>query len=262
MKEQLVFNFSAAGLGADSFLPTRTCPAVEDKKLKRKLYLRFYYLKNKDKLSRYVKKWRSENALKAFEYGKRWREKNKQKAKQYQADYRAKNFKKARAYEKHYYTKNRQMILDRVKAWAKKNRPSVIAARKDYYQKTKPERRKYQARKYKTDAEYRLASCLRSRVIHALFGAKKSSNTFKLIGCSKGELKTWLESKFKPGMTWENHGRFGWHIDHIRPCSSFDLSIPEEQAACFHYTNLQPLWAYENLSKSDKVITPAKHCPE
>ena len=262
MKEQLVFNFSAAGLGADSFLPTRTCLAAEDKKLKRKLYLRSYYLKNKDKLSGYVKKWRSENALKAFEYGKRWREKNKQKAKQYQSDYRAKNLKKARAYEKHYYAQNRQMILDRVKARAKERKPSDISARKDYYQRTKPYRRKYQAKKYKTDPEYKLASCVRSRLRHALFGAKKSSNTFKLIGCTKEELKAWLESKFKPGMTWENHGRFGWHIDHIRPCSSFDLSKPDEQAVCFHYTNLQPLWAYENLSKSDKVFKSAKHCPE
>jgi hypothetical protein len=55
-------------------------------------------------------------------------------------------------------------------------------------------------------------------------------------------------------MNWQNHKRFGWHIDHIKPCSSFDLSKEEEQLACFHYTNLQPLWWHENLKKSNKII--------
>jgi hypothetical protein len=50
-------------------------------------------------------------------------------------------------------------------------------------------------------------------------------------------------------MSWNNHGQ--WHIDHVRPCSSFNLLNPEEQQQCFHYTNLQPLWAADNLSKSD-----------
>ena len=54
-------------------------------------------------------------------------------------------------------------------------------------------------------------------------------------------------------MTWENHGRYGWHIDHIMPCSSFDLTDPEQQKKCFHYTNLQPLWAHENMSKGAKI---------
>lgn len=55
-------------------------------------------------------------------------------------------------------------------------------------------------------------------------------------------------------MSWENYGIRGWHIDHIKPCASFDLSIIEEQKECFHYTNLQPLWWHENLAKSDKII--------
>lgn len=53
-------------------------------------------------------------------------------------------------------------------------------------------------------------------------------------------------------MSWENRGNFGWHVDHIKPCASFDLTKPEEQAKCFHYTNLQPLWARENIAKGDK----------
>jgi hypothetical protein len=63
----------------------------------------------------------------------------------------------------------------------------------------------------------------------------------------------YLESHFKTGMTWENHGKFGWHIDHIIPCASFDLTDLEQQKKCFHYTNFQPLWWRENILKSDNL---------
>ena len=82
--------------------------------------------------------------------------------------------------------------------------------------------------------------------------AYKASNARNLIGCSYTDLRKHLENLFSPGMTWENNGRHGWHIDHIRPCASFDLTDPEQQKQCFHYTNLQPLWAKDNPAKSDK----------
>lgn len=74
----------------------------------------------------------------------------------------------------------------------------------------------------------------------------------ELIGCELSTLKEHLESQFKPGMSWENYG--DWHVDHIRPCSSFDLTKNEEQQKCFHYSNLQPLWAHENLKKSNFIV--------
>jgi hypothetical protein len=79
---------------------------------------------------------------------------------------------------------------------------------------------------------------------------EKVGNTMKLTGCSKEELFTFLEAEFEPEMTWDNYGK--WHIDHIRPCASFNLEDPEEQRKCFHWTNLQPLWAVDNIRKSDK----------
>ena len=72
----------------------------------------------------------------------------------------------------------------------------------------------------------------------------------ELLGCSIEKLWEHLESKFQPGMTRENHGK--WHIDHIRPCISFNLTDLEQQKICFHYTNLQPLWAEDNLKKGAK----------
>ena len=92
---------------------------------------------------------------------------------------------------------------------------------------------------------------LRARMHQALQAQNsyKNSKARELIGCSYQELKQHLQSLFVEGMSWDNFGE--WHIDHIRPCASFDLTDPEQQKECFHYTNLQPLWAADNLAKSD-----------
>jgi hypothetical protein len=107
----------------------------------------------------------------------------------------------------------------------------------------------------KTDPQFAAASLLRNRINNALawFGCYKSSRFQDLVGCTKAELVAHIEKQFQPGMSWENRGLRGWHIDHILPCSRFDLTDPEQQKKCFHYTNLQPLWATENLRKSNKV---------
>jgi hypothetical protein len=81
----------------------------------------------------------------------------------------------------------------------------------------------------------------------------KCKKTLELLGCSLEEARNYIQSKFKEGMTWENYGLYGWHIDHIIPCASFDLKDPEQQKKCFNYTNLQPLWWHENLSKGANI---------
>ena len=100
----------------------------------------------------------------------------------------------------------------------------------------------------------RIGNNLRSKLHSSLKEAssKKNKRTFEYLGCSFQELQAYLESKFTEGMTWENWSYHGWHIDHIRPISSFDLMNEEEKHLCFHYTNLQPLWAKDNLKKSSK----------
>ncbi len=113
-------------------------------------------------------------------------------------------------------------------------------------------------KKRSTCAQSKLSHCLRIRILSAMktSGARKSAKTMILLGCSIPEFKAHLESKFKPGMNWSNHTKDGWHIDHILPCASFDLTDPEQQRKCFHFTNLQPLWATDNRSKSDRVDSP------
>lgn len=86
----------------------------------------------------------------------------------------------------------------------------------------------------------------------ALVGSTKGGSTLTLTGVTSiGELKSILESKFLSGMTWENYGQ--WHVDHIRPCASFDLNDPVQQKECFHHSNLQPLWGLDNLRKGSRT---------
>jgi len=111
---------------------------------------------------------------------------------------------------------------------------------------------KYQKKRFREDLNFRILKYLRTRLYQALKGKDKSARTLELLGCSVEYLKKRLESKFVEGMSWDNYGK--WHVDHIRPCASFDLTKPSEQRKCFHYTNLQPLWAEENRAKGNKIV--------
>jgi hypothetical protein len=110
----------------------------------------------------------------------------------------------------------------------------------------------YKRNRSRTDPKFRLAGNLRSRLSRVLRGRAKNGSAVKDLGCSIEELKAFLEAKFQVGMNWDNYGE--WHIDHIRPISSFDLTSPTQLRLACHYTNLQPLWAFDNLRKSDRMV--------
>jgi len=138
-------------------------------------------------------------------------------------------------YNKDYYRFNKEKELKRNKDWRNSHKIELI----EYYKNKK-----------QINKNFWILHCLRSRINKSLKRNSKSRHTLDLIGCSINFLKKHLQSKFKSGMSWSNYGK--WHVDHIRPCASFDLSKELEQRKCFHYTNLQPLWALENLRKSSK----------
>lgn len=152
--------------------------------------------------------------------------------------YRCKNCQKVRALE--YYRAHRASIQAKRKTGHFRKRFNAYC-------------RKYAKRRRRTDPEYRIKRNLRGALNAALKGAPKSAPTMELIGCTSQELRQHLESQFQEGMSWDNYGQPGWEIDHVIPCAAFDLTDPEQQKACFHYTNLQPLWGPDNLAKSDKV---------
>lgn len=114
--------------------------------------------------------------------------------------------------------------------------------------------RKYRRERRRSDPTYRLLDNLRSRVWYALKGNSKSAATEKLLGICADECRKYIEGLFTEGMSWDSN----IHIDHIVPCASFDLSDPEQQRRCFHYTNLQPLWVRDNLEKSDHMTPQAE----
>lgn len=147
--------------------------------------------------------------------------------------------------------------------WKNPDRARRLARESRARAKLNPERtnriRKYarekMARLAKENSNHAIRKRLRTRIIMAIKqgGGEKSVSTIRLLGCSIAAFKEHLESKFTNGMTWDNYGFRGWHIDHIIPCNSFDLTKIEQQQKCFHYTNTQPLWWSDNLSKGHKV---------
>ena len=124
-----------------------------------------------------------------------------------------------------------------------------------YYKNQDKVLARLRARYVNTSEHTRIKKLLSSRIHKAITrngnGARKAARTMELVGCTIAEIRAHLESKFWLGMTWKNCGRNGWHIDHIRPCDSFDLEDPDQQRICFHFTNLQPLWEANNISKSN-----------
>lgn len=152
----------------------------------------------------------------------------------------------------------RSCLSDIQKEYREKNPAKIkdIISRNNRKMRDSGYRRAYYKKKRETDVSFNITNNLRNRIWRALRrgDSARGGTLWELTGCSLLELKSWLESKFKEGMSWGNHGNYGWHIDHIIPCAAFDLSDIEQQKRCFHYTNLQPLWAHDNLAKKDKII--------
>jgi hypothetical protein len=138
-------------------------------------------------------------------------------------------------------------------AFNKKARERLAKWKRDNPEKYKASvKRKYIQRR--ADPAKRLLDSLRARVCESLKrGETKSASTLELLGCSIPELRERLEQQFRPGMSWDNYGPV-WHVDHIKPCALFDFDDPAQQRACFHWSNLQPLFALENISKGAKYI--------
>jgi hypothetical protein len=180
------------------------------------------------------------------EYMKEYRLKNREKLLKQMRDYSRIHKEQRKKYYNTHIERFRE--LDRIRY--PKRSEYMKKYLKEYYQDHKKEIYQYIKNKFKTNINCKLAHYLRTRIVRALRGNPKLFTTMKLVGCSIEKLKQHLEKQFTKGMNWSNYGK--WHIDHIKPCASFDLNKPEEQVRCFNYKNLQPLWAKENLRKGKK----------
>ena len=210
----------------------------------------------KDAAARAVRSWHKNKtpeklaAKRAYtkEYSLKYPERRKlSRKKTYQ-----KHKEKRNAYSKEYNKKNREKIRKKQQEYKLKHKEYYRAWEKAYRKKNTKKLTKKYLERLKTDPNFRLICYARNRIGFFLKG-RKSKTTMELLGVSNLEF-LWhhLEPQFQPGMTRENYGL--WHVDHIIPCASFDFSNPEQQKKCFHYTNLQPLWASDNLKKNKFIL--------
>lgn len=145
----------------------------------------------------------------------------------------------------------RKCATEQTVRWAKQNPDRHRASVKAKYHR------------HMRDPQRRLKARLRDRQKKAIrgyaIGTRQTGGMMRYLGCSLADAVKHIEAQFKPGMAWTNHSMTGWHIDHIRPLASYDLTQEEQRKAAFHYSNLQPLWAADNLRKSDKRCDSVSH---
>lgn len=229
---------------------------------------REYYAQNKERIIQTVKS----------SYQKR-----RSKILLQKADYRAGNRDVIAQKKKNDYWRNRDARLARIRAYRNQNRERLNAAKRESrkqnperdrannkrfrlrrperiaeiqrrgYLKNKPKRIAYLRWYRHSTADRKMRVLLRQRLRAVLKRNRRIASTLALLGCSIEFFKTHFEQRFTGGMSWESFMKGKIHIDHIRPCASFDLSNPEQQKVCFHYSNLQPLWARDNLRKGARL---------
>lgn len=183
----------------------------------------------------------------------------------YKANYHAANREKLNRERQERYMRNRAAHLAKCKEWARENRDQLAAYKIAWNEANKAklqEQAKARAPKVNaklrhrrlTDVQFAILGRLRTRMRKALFaqGAIRSAAAKVLIGCAPEEFRDRIESQFLPGMNWDN--RSDWHLDHKMPCASFDLTDSAQQKACFHYSNIRPIWGPDNMRKGAKIL--------
>jgi hypothetical protein len=172
-------------------------------------------------------------------------------------EWREANKERLRAYRLKYYQENKDRLKQKCKAY-RKNKPDKVKDCNTKYRNNNKKIVNEKKMKYyyenKDNVLLKVANNIRVRLRRALKNSQKIGSAIEDLGCSVEELRLYLESMFDLDMTWDNYGLYGWHIDHIKPLSSFDLTNKEEFLKACHYTNLQPLWAEDNLKKSNKEM--------
>lgn len=152
---------------------------------------------------------------------------------------------------KKYYQENKLTLKEYHKEYREKNKEKIKIYLKENRKRINEIQKKYQYRKRNEDKLHKLKGNITTRIYQAIKGKyKKKKRTIEYLGCSILFYKGFLQNKFKEGMNWNNYG--DWYIDHIIPLAS--ANTEEELIKLFHYTNTQPLWAEENIKKSDKIL--------
>jgi hypothetical protein len=189
-------------------------------------------------------KWYADNPEKGKAKAKKQRLENPEKTKLYLAQWYVENKEYASQKRKSVYDANPEAVIIRIKEWAAAN----------------PDKVRNRSAKRRLDPKFRLENAIRVAVSSGIRRGTKSSSTFDILGYTPDELRAHLEAKFTDGMSWENYGRGGWHVDHVFPLASFTFDTPEcpDFKKAFALKNLQPLWEPENCSKRARLDHPSQ----
>jgi hypothetical protein len=214
----------------------------------------------KECVSKYQKAYRENNAEKIKKWQKEYYEKNAEKLKENSVNWNKNNIDKHKARSKRWTKNNPKRRKELTKKYRENHRKELREKnkkyRKDNPEKSRESQRKYLNNKNKRDPKSRLRNSVRAAIWALIKSNKNGRHWEDIVGYTREDLIKHLESQFKDGMSWENYGKKGWTIDHIRPISSFNFIScnDKEFKECWSLNNLQPLWAEENLSKSNKII--------
>jgi len=178
---------------------------------------------------------------------------------EYQKRYREQNRDRLLAQKQIYYEKNRARILARINADRERKRQYDRQYHRKNRKTHREKKRTYQ-RKYRSVPVHKLAHNLRNRLSKFIRRRSGRDSTEVLLGCPFDEFAKHIERQFRSGMTWRNYGRV-WHIDHIIPVTAFDLMDEGQLRRCFHFSNLRPLLARQNLRKNNKITDPQFRLP-
>jgi hypothetical protein len=198
-----------------------------------------YYWSNRDSIIKKRKESFEENKDLVLTKRAEYYKKHQDKKIAYSRAYREINKEKDLAYKKEHYYSNKEYYANKHREYSEKNKEHLRA----YHTK-------YCAKRRSSDPMYRLVSGIRSRISTMCYSLKMNKNwkTLDAIGCSREDFKAYIESHFVEGMTWDNYGE--WHIDHTKPLCT--AKTEEDVFTLNHYTNLRPMWWFDNLAKGGK----------
>ena len=238
------------------------------RKIKNKKDSKKYYLKNSEKIKKRAIDWDRDNSDKRKNTSKIYAENNKEKIIKYRKEYYEKNKEKLAENSRKYYKENKEIKSEKARKYYKKNKDHIKKKSSEWVSNNKKraaENTKNWARRNRAKKGVSLSGNISCQIRIGL-KRKKGFKTFDLLGYTSTDLKNHLDSLFKDGMSWDNYGRFGWHIDHIKPIASFKLTKKngepnlEQIKLCWSLNNLQPLWANENESKGSWYEVDGKMC--
>lgn len=242
----------------------------KDNKEKMNKNMKEWYEDNKEEVARKAKEYRINNKERIVKREKKYRINNKEKLSKRKSKYYENNKDKIMTRHKEYYEENREKIKEYKKEYCEINKERIDKDKKEYYENNKDKIKiyyetnkekilkrvaKHNTKRYHSDQEYNIKQKIRLRINTALKRQEISKlyKTIELLGCDFSFYKEYIEKQFTGNMTWGKLRSGKIHIDHILPCSSFDLTDPEEQKKCFNYSNTQPLWAEDNFKKGCKL---------